>query len=122
MSKTKQFSSDTPLTMPVFYMLLSLATKDRHGYEIMKQVEKDSLGKIRLGPGTLYGAIKRMLGDKLIEEVASDNTRRKYYKLTEKGRSIFNTELERYNQAVVLAKHKNLFAKPIVAKVAVLYV
>ena len=122
MSKSKQFSSDTPLTMPVFYMLLSLATKERHGYDIMKQVEKDSQGKIKLGPGTLYGAIKRMLEDKLIVEINSVHARRKYYRLTDKGRSIFHTELQRYNEAIELAKHKNLFAKPMIAKLVVNYV
>ena len=122
MSKSKQFVAEsTPLTTPVFYMLLSLATKERHGYDIMKQVEKDSQGKIKLGPGTLYGAIKRMLEEKLIIEIDSVHVRRKYYKLTEKGRSIFNNELQRYNQAIELAKHKNLF-KPVIARLVVAYV
>ena len=68
MSKRKQFSEQMPLTPAIFYILLSLAVKERHGYDIMKQVEQDSSGKIKLGPGTLYGAIKRMLEDKLIIE------------------------------------------------------
>src|SRR5487761_807045 len=119
MSKTKQFSNqNTPLTPPIFYILLSLATKERHGYDIMKQVENDSQGKVKLGAGTLYGAIKRMLEDKLIVEVDTTHARRKYYKLTEKGRAIFSNELQRYNEAVELAKQKNLFANPLVAKLA----
>ena len=92
-----------------FYILLSLAIKSRHGYEIMKQVEQDSGFKVLLGPGTLYGSIKRMLQAKLIEEVAGDNPRRKYYILTEKGRASLTSEIERYNDAVELAKRKNLF-------------
>ncbi len=123
MSKTKQFSNhNIPLTPPVFYILLSLATKDRHGYGIMKQVESDSQGKVKLGAGTLYGAIKRMLEKKLIIEVDSTHARRKYYKLTEKGRSMFLNELQRYNEAVELARQKNLFAKPLVDKLTPSYV
>ena len=122
MSKTKQFSSqNVPLTPPIFYILLSLATKERHGYDIMKQVENDSQEKVKLGAGTLYGAIKRMLEEKLIIEIESIHARRKYYKLTEKGRGMFSNELQRYNEAVELAKKKNLFAKPLVAKLALAY-
>lgn len=97
------------LSQSEFYILLSLAIKERHGYEIMKQVERDSRGKVLLGPGTLYGSIKRMLQSNLIEEISADNSRRKYYRLTEKGRASFSSEVERYNDAVELAKSKNLF-------------
>lgn len=97
------------LSQPEFYILLSLAIKERHGYEIMKQVEKDSGKKAILGPGTLYGAIKRMLHSDLIEEVSGDNSRRKYYALTEKGRKSLSFELQRYKDAIELAKQKNLF-------------
>lgn len=100
---------DNSLSQSEFYILLSLAIKSRHGYEIMKQVEQDSRGKVLLGPGTLYGSIKRMLQSKLIEEVAGDNPRRKYYILTEKGRTSLSSEIERYNDAVELAKRKDLF-------------
>ena len=123
MSKQKLFSEKhMPLTPAIFYILLSLATKERHGYDIMKQVQNDSEGKIKLGPGTLYGAIKRMLENKLLIEIETSHTRRKYYKLTEKGRSIFNNELQRYTEAVELAKQKNLFAQLNIAKRAFLYV
>ncbi len=97
------------LSQSEFYLLLSLAIKSRHGYEIMKQVEQDSGRKVLLGPGTLYGSIKRVLQSKLIEEVAGDNPRRKYYTLTEKGRKSLSSELQRYNDAVELAKRKKLF-------------
>lgn len=102
-------ATEHSLSQPEFYILLSLAIKERHGYEIMKQVEHDSRGKVHLGPGTLYGAIKRMLQSGLIEEVAGDNLRRKYYMLTEKGRTSLSSEIERYNDAIELAKRKNLF-------------
>ncbi|QQS44232.1 PadR family transcriptional regulator [Candidatus Roizmanbacteria bacterium] len=97
------------LSQSEFYILLSLAIKNRHGYEIMKQVEKDSGKKVLLGPGTLYGSIKRMLESELIHEVPGDNARRKYYALTEKGRQSLSFELQRYNDAVELAKRKDIF-------------
>ena len=92
-----------------FYILLSLAIKSRHGYEIMKQVEQDSNGKVLMGPGTLYGSIKRMLKSRVIEEVDGDNPRRKYYTLTTEGKRLLSSELDRYNDTVQLAKSKNLF-------------
>ncbi len=94
-----------------FYILLSLAIRSRHGYEIMKQVEQDSGGKVALGPGTLYGSIKRMLQSELIEEVSGDHPRRKYYTLTENGRRSLSSELARYHDAIELAKKKQLFEK-----------
>ncbi len=100
---------ESPLSQSEFYILLSLAIKSRHGYEIMKQVEQDSGKKVLLVPGTLYGSIKRMLRSLLIEEVAGDNSRRKYYILTEKGRRSLSSELQRYNNAIELAKQTNLF-------------
>lgn len=109
---------DNSLSQSEFYILLSLAIKSRHGYEIMKQVAQDSGKKVLLGPGTLYGSIKRMLQSQLIEEVAGDNPRRKYYTLTEKGRTSLSSELQRYNDAVELAKQKNLFKNLGVIKLA----
>src|SRR5215510_628535 len=102
-------SMNTQLSQSEFYILLSLAIKSRHGYEIMKQVEEDSAKKVLLGPGTLYGSIKRLLQSKLIEEVAGDNPRRKYYALTENGRTSVAAELQRYDAAVKLARRKNVF-------------
>ena len=113
MSRSKTFSNaNVSLTPQIFYILLSLATQARHGYDIMKQVESDSQGSVKLGPGTLYGAIKRMLEEELIAAVETDEARRKYYKLTEKGKTIFSSELQRYNGAVALAKKRNLFTNP----------
>lgn len=123
MSKQKAFSNaNISLTPQIFYILLSLAIKERHGYDIMKQVESDTDGKIKLGPGTLYGAIKRMLDEKLICELDASHSRRKYYKLTEKGRAIFTKELERYQEAVELAKKRSLFAKVSLAEFSFLYI
>ncbi len=123
MSKHKSFlNTNVSLTPQIFYILLALATKESHGYDIMKQVNNDSRGKIKLGPGTLYGAIKRMLEEKLISEVSTGQTRRKYYKLTEKGRSIFSSELRRLNTAVELAKKRKLMAGAPAVKLAFSYV
>jgi DNA-binding PadR family transcriptional regulator len=99
------------LSQSEFYILLSLAIKERHGYEIMKQVEQDSGGKVCLGPGTLYGSIKRMLQAGLIKESPGDNPRRKYYRISDKGRKSLSSELDRYNDAVELAKRENLFQR-----------
>ena len=96
------------LSQSEFYILLSLAIKERHGYEIMKQVEQDSHGRVTLGPGTLYGAIKRMLQSQLIEESPGDHPRRKYYRLTEQGRKALSYELERYQDALELARRTGL--------------
>lgn len=109
MSKTKSFSRPgLPLTPPVFHILLALSTRDRHGYDIMKQVQQDSRGKIKLGPGTLYSSIKRMLEAGLIieaeERVEPDDERRKYYRLTDKGRETLLTEIERLSEALEVAK------------------
>lgn len=105
------------LTPAVFYILLALAIKDRHGYEIMKQVTEDSHKKVQLGPGTLYGAIKRMLEEGFIMEaderpdITLNDERRKYYKITDLGRQSLNTELQRMEQAIEAAKKGNIFGK-----------
>jgi DNA-binding PadR family transcriptional regulator len=105
---------NTPLTPAVFHILLALATKERHGYGIMKQVESDSQGTVRMGPGTLYGSLKRMLEAGLIEESAGkidpaiDDERRIYYKITGEGRKALATELERYRKVVAVARGKRL--------------
>ena len=104
------------LTPSVFYILLSLCDKERHGYEIMKKTEHDSNGKIEMGPGTLYGNIKRMLADKLIEgayekpySIAADE-RRKYYRLTDLGRKQLSMELQRYRSALKIAKKRKFLS------------
>jgi DNA-binding PadR family transcriptional regulator len=103
-----------PLTPAVFYILLALAGGDKHGYEIMKRVKQDSAGQIKMGTGTLYGSIKRMLADGLIAEAgerpdpALDDERRRYYRLTNLGRRAFTAELQRYAQVVALAEQRRL--------------
>jgi DNA-binding PadR family transcriptional regulator len=107
-------NNDTPLTPAVFYILLALAVKERHGYDIMKQVQEDSKGKVKLGPGTLYGSIKKMLEEELIKEVDErpdpllDDERRRYYKLTELGQKMLAIELQRFSEALKVAKNAKL--------------
>lgn len=102
------------LTPAVFHILLALSTEERHGYGIKKQVEADSLGKVRMGPGTLYGSIKRMLDGALIEESESrvdptmDDARRIYYKITGSGERALKEELQRYSHLVKLTKKMGL--------------
>ncbi len=111
-----QRSAYSPLTPAVLYILLALATAERHGYGIMKQVELDSKGKIRMGPGTLYGSLKRMLEAGLVRESdkridpALDDERRIYYKLTALGKKALAQELERYKHVVALIDEKKLAA------------
>lgn len=92
-----------------FSILMALSLKPRHGYEIMQQVDEDSLGKIKLGPGSLYGAIKQLKEDGLIEEMADDDVRRKYYRLTKKGWSRLNAELKYFNKTLSIAKQRKAY-------------
>lgn len=94
--------------------LLALSTEERHGYGIMKQVERESHGKVKMGPGTLYGSIGRMMSAGLIREShkrvdpAVDDERRIYYTLTAAGRTALRAELERYREVVAVAAEKHL--------------
>jgi DNA-binding PadR family transcriptional regulator len=104
-----------PVNHSEFHILLALADRERHGYGIMQEVEGRSAGTVRLGPGTLYGAIKRMLAAGLIEESADrpaskndDERRRCYYRLTRHGRRIAAEEAERLAALVRVAEAKRL--------------
>lgn len=105
---------NTPLTPAVLHILLALSTQERHGYGIMKQVESDSQGKVKMGPGTLYGSIGRMLDAGFIQESehridpAMDDERRVYYKITPLGRGALASEIERYREVLAVAKQKKL--------------
>jgi DNA-binding PadR family transcriptional regulator len=106
-----------PLTPAMFHILLALADKERHGYDIMREVDERSEGQVRLGPGTLYGSIKRMLNDGLIEELDErpdpelDDERRRYYRLTNFGRRVAVAEAERLERLVKSARSKKLLAR-----------
>ncbi len=103
-----------PLTPAVLHILLALSTEERHGYGIMKQVERESHGNVKMGPGTLYGSIGRMMAAGLIRESdkrvdpAMDDERRIYYELTGLGRKALGAELDRYRDVVAVAAEKRL--------------
>ena len=100
-----------PLTPAVFAILLALAEGDKHGYAIMKDALAPEGGGVRLGPGTLYGTLDRMMRDGLVEESGiSDDDRRRYYRLTGLGSTALATELERLNAAVTSARSLGLLA------------
>ena len=106
--------ANAPLTPAVLHILLALSTKERHGYGIMKEVEADSKGKVKMGPGTLYGSLGRMLEAGLICESDKkrdpdmDDERRIYYKITGLGEKALAAELERYRGIMVIAEQKRL--------------
>lgn len=105
-----------PLTPAVFYILLALAGGERHGYEIMKQVKRDANGRVKMGNGTMYGSLKRMLADGLIAEAGDridpnlDDARRHYYRITDAGRRALNAEMQRYMETAALLRARGLAA------------
>jgi DNA-binding PadR family transcriptional regulator len=104
-----------PLPSTAFQILLSLADGDLHGYAIMRQVEEATGGRLRLGPGTLYGSIQALLEGKLIEEVvraeeAEPSTeRRRFYRLTTAGRRLARSEAERLADVLRIARARKIF-------------
>ena len=106
------------LTPAVFHILLALSDGNSHGYGIMQDVESFTRGELRLGPGTLYRSIQRMLVDGLIEELLeialhdeSDDDRRRHYRLTTKGLEIAQREARRLADLVDVARRRNLLSK-----------
>jgi len=107
-------STNAPLTPAVLHILLALSTQERHGYGVMKEVESDSQGKVKMGPGTLYGSIGRMIDAGLIRESDKkvdpemDDERRIYYQITALGQRTLAAELQRYREVVAVAKQRRL--------------
>jgi DNA-binding PadR family transcriptional regulator len=98
-----------PLSAAVFSILLSLAAGEKHGYQIMKDARTLEGGSLNLGPGTLYGSIERMMRDRLVEQSGvSDDERRRYYRLTAKGRLALTAELERLDAMANAARSLGL--------------
>ena len=102
------------LTLAAFHIMLVLASGENHGYAIMREVAENTQGKMRLGPGSLYGTIKRMLEDGWIEESDErpdpemDDELRRYYRLTGVGQKFVKAEAERLEQLVKVARGKRL--------------
>jgi DNA-binding PadR family transcriptional regulator len=106
-----------PLTPAMFHILLTLCDGGKHGYAIMREVESRSAGGVRLGPGTLYRSIQKMLDDGLVKETAerpnteNDDERRRYYEMTDFGRAVAAAEAERLAEVVREAQAKKLLPK-----------
>lgn len=114
-----------PLTPAVFNILLALADGEKHGYGIMLEVEANTKGQVLMGPGTLYGSIKRMLQADLIEESdervdseMDDPRRRSYYRLTNLGKRTLRMEAERLASQVQIARAKNILATDLMGGVS----
>src|SRR3954471_17606208 len=114
---SKDPSSFLPLTPAVLHILLALAgeRQGRHGYAIAREVEEVTTGHIRMGPGTLYGSIQRMIDSGLIEETpggrraaTDDDERRRYYRLTALGRRTLELEAARLDAVVAIARSKQV--------------
>lgn len=107
-------SAPAPLTPAVLHILLALSTEERHGYGIMKQVESDTGGRVKMGPGTLYGSLGRMMEAGLVRESARkvhpelDDERRIYYRITASGSAALSAELKRYREVVAVARRRRL--------------
>ena len=107
-----------PLTPVALNVLLALADGERHGYGIMLEVRERTGGRVRLGPGTLYGAIKRLKEGGVIEESEvrpdpePDDERRRYYRLSGFGAEVLAAEVERLDGLVRAARRKGAFPAP----------
>jgi DNA-binding PadR family transcriptional regulator len=104
-----------PLTPAIVHILLALADDDRHGYGIMQEVARLTDGAERMGPGTLYGTIKRLLAARLIEQADErpdpelDDDRRRYYRLTPLGRRALKSEAARVATLISAARAKKVY-------------
>ncbi|MFN2110656.1 MAG: PadR family transcriptional regulator [Anaerolineae bacterium] len=109
---TPEIDQILPLTPAVFHILLALADQERHGYGIMQEVAAMTDNQVQMGPGTLYGTIKRMFAAQLIEESDErpdpdmDDERRRYYRLTDWGQQVLAAETERLSNLVQVAQTK----------------
>jgi DNA-binding PadR family transcriptional regulator len=118
MSRSSHPSSQLPLTVPVFQILVSLADRDLHGYAIIQDVAARTAGEVRLTASTLYAAIRRMLEAGMIDEVDDprrapdgDDERRRYYRMTPYGREVAQLEAARLERAAGMARAKRLLPR-----------
>jgi|SRR5580704_11118361 DNA-binding PadR family transcriptional regulator len=97
--KTDDLGSLLPLAPAALHILLALAAEDRHGYGIMREVERQSEGQYKLGPGTLYDNLQKLMDRGLVKQTAgptsNDDPRRRYYRMTAFGRRVLSSDLER---------------------------
>lgn len=108
------FQDYLPLNHADFHIMLALADEERHGYAIMLHVEELTEGSTRLGPGTLYTSIKRLLASGMLEESGDrpdpelDDQRRRYYRLTKLGRKVLAAEIQRMERMLRHARSKRI--------------
>lgn len=105
-----------PLSPAVFHILLALAGEEAHGYAIMRDIEERTGGVVKVGPGMLYGSIKWLLADGFIEPAkrrprAGEDERRRYYRLTGRGRNLLAAEADRLEAAVGLARSRRVLPR-----------
>ena len=106
-----------PLQPAAFHILLALAAGERHGYALMAEIEEFSDGAVRIGPGTLYGSIKRLVTAGFIEESdtrpqqEAHDQRRRYYRLTPRGREILSVEAARLERLVSVAAQRKVLRR-----------
>jgi DNA-binding PadR family transcriptional regulator len=109
--------SALPLTPATFHILLALADEERHGYAIMQEVAERTEGGVKMGPGTLYGSLKRLVEQGLVEESderadpALDDERRRYYRITRYGLAVARAEARRLEGLVRSARQKKLIGR-----------
>jgi DNA-binding PadR family transcriptional regulator len=106
MGRMTKSSPPGPLTPAVFHILLALYGRERHGYDIMQQVKVDSEGAVKMGPGTLYGSLDRMIEAGLVTKGNTRDPRRIYYKLTTVGQATLRAETERLSRVALIARRQ----------------
>ena len=117
MSKERQPQNPPPLSAPVFHILVALAGEERHGYGIMQDVARQTNDALQLGPGTLYGCLKRMLAAGFIAESDErpdpelDDERRRYYRMTDFGHRAVRAEAQRLAEAASAARSRRLLGR-----------
>jgi DNA-binding PadR family transcriptional regulator len=117
MTKRRNPDECLPLTPAMFEVLIALADGEKHGYAVLKEVERRTEGNVTLSPGTLYAIIRRFVSDGIVAEsderpdAALDDERRRYYRLTDFGRSVAYAEARRMETALGMARAKSLIPK-----------
>lgn len=113
-TQAKTAAMPLPLTPAMFHVLAALADSEKHGYAILKDVAMQTQNEVRLSAGTLYGIIKRLLAEGMIAESSErpapelDDSRRRYYRLTDWGRQVVTAEAERMERVIAMARVKRL--------------
>ena len=115
---SKSPESFLPLKPNWFHILASLSDSEQHGYGLMQEVLERTDGKVRLWPATLYGTLKRLIEEELIEESDErpspdvDDARRRYYRLTKLGRRVLEAETQRLKELIAMVKPKKTILDP----------